>query len=76
MAKHEITEYDNNNSYSPENKEEQQPHAKGNVSLAKESTWRQIKKAFIADEVTSIKHFALFDVAIPAIKRTFREICI
>lgn len=77
MAKHEITEYDNNNSYSPqENKEEQQPHAKGNVSLAKESTWRQIKKAFIADEVTSIKRFALFDVAIPAIKRTFRDLIV
>lgn len=81
MAKRdfEIQAVENKNSYALQTKEEQKeaaPHAKGNVQLQKEPTLRRIKKAFIADEVTSVKEFALFDVVIPAIKRTFRDLLV
>lgn len=54
----------------------EQPKAKGNIQLSKQSTWRRIKKAFIADEVTSIKDFAIFEVVVPAVKRTFRDLLV
>lgn len=84
MAKRdfEIKAVENTNSYSvldtskEKGTEKEAPHAKGSVSLAKESMGRRIKKAFIADEVTSIKDFAIFDVVIPAIKRTFRDLLV
>lgn len=41
----------------------------------KPPTMRQkIKRAFIADEITDVKSYALFDVVIPAIKRVFRDL--
>lgn len=81
MAKHELEVIDNPNSYqiessAPKQQVVEQPKAKGTVMLDKESTWKKVKKAFIADEVTSLKNFAIFDVGIPAIKRTIRDLIV
>lgn len=35
---------------------------------------QKIRKAFIADEVSDVKTYALFDVVIPSIKKVFREL--
>lgn len=81
MAKHELEVIENPNSYqiessAPKQQVAEQPKAKGTVVLDKESTWKKVKKAFIADEVTSLKNFAIFDVGIPAIKRTLRDLIV
>lgn len=79
MAKKELPmEFnENTNSYQlAEEKKEDQKKTKASISLQKESTWKRVKRAFIAEEVTSLKDFTIFDVVIPAIKRTFRDLIV
>lgn len=79
MAKKELTmEFnENTNSYqlSQEEKSEQKK-TKANITIQNESTWKRVKKAFIAQEVTSLKEFTIFEVVVPAIKRTLRDLIV
>lgn len=61
------------NNYKPENKE------KKVVATAKlkDKTFRQkVKDAFIADEVKDVKSYVIFDIIIPAIKETIRNLVV
>lgn len=43
----------------------------------KEKTfWQRVKDSFIADEVHDVKSYLVFDIVIPAIKKTFRSLVI
>ena len=79
MAKKELPMElnENTNSYQVSKEEKpEQKKTKANVSIQKESTWKRIRRAFIAEEVTSLKEFTIFDVLVPAVKRTFRDLIV
>lgn len=43
----------------------------------KEKTfWQRVKDSFIADEVHDVKSYIVFDIIIPAVKKTFRSLVI
>jgi hypothetical protein len=48
--------------------------AKPQAKVKQLTTGQKIKKAFIADEITDVKSYAIFDVVIPSIKKVIREL--
>ena len=54
----------------------QLPELKGTASVRKPSRGTKIVNAFIAQEVHDVKDYVIFDVVIPAIKRTFRDLIV
>lgn len=58
--------------------EEKQKNAKpvlrDGASMKEKSLWGKIKDAFIAEEIRDVKSYVVFDIVIPAIKRTFRDL--
>ena len=57
--------------------EETKPAAKKGGAKLREKTFKQkVRDAFIAEEVHDIKSYVVFDVIIPAIKTTFRNLIV
>lgn len=47
------------------------------TGTVKEKTfWQKVKASFISDEVHDVKSYLVFDIMIPAIKRTFRSLVV
>lgn len=50
------------------------PELKKEPGLREPSFGKKLKSAFIADEVKDVKNYVIFDVIVPAVKRTLRDL--
>lgn len=61
------------NNYKPENKEKK---VVANAKLKDKTFKQKVRDAFIADEVKDVKTYVVFDIIIPAIKETIRNLVV
>lgn len=60
--------------YKPKDSKEKKVISTGKI---KEKTfWARVKDSFISDEVHDVKSYLVFDIAIPAVKRTLRSLLV
>lgn len=72
MAEVKMPENDSN--YKPKNSKEKKVISKGTVK--EKSFWTRVRDSFISDEVHDVKSYLVFDIAIPAVKRTLRSLLV
>lgn len=75
MAQKEMPKANTNNyALAPEG--EQKPAKKSGAKVREKTFKQKVRDAFIAEEVHDIKSYVVFDVIIPAIKTTFRNLVV